>query len=929
MTYGGAGYESALRIMGEAGALESFNQARMQESARQQALEQQRMHRDMQQQRIELAKSADARAAEEHKAAKVLRAAEALEDEFGDTDYASSFGRAAGGGTGRRTTSRTKARTADDFGVPPVGAREAMQQMLEEGQALTAERVEAAAARRDALARQQAEELRLEGLQREATQQYTADPWSGGTPEDIGRSLALSDAIERGEPLSSGDQLRAVLGMPAAPAPGGESQLREALQPHVVQKGETLGRLAKEGGFTTEELVEANRSLLYPEGRARVYPEGAAGDKALLVGEDLIYEDETILVPGTTKGGPVDDTGETEEGRLVSIAESLGGTKAEISGIRKAIDAAKKDKPARLFNPFEKFGKPATYLPSIKTVSIAAQMAAGGDPSLFAQMIGRQPSPSEIRNLTGLVSDYQDFAGGVRTKATEITRSRRSKAMEAEDARDLADATKHANLARTLLKGHYPGASDEFLDYASDAIGAMQVSNPTAAKDYLSKYIGLTKAQQKGVVAGEKALRDKLSAAGLGFGVKDSQLISAIGSGRGRIATNLSKRFDVLKRISDAGLDQHLSKELDENGLRMLEFKPGTKDRVKEKAREKYAPLKQQLGDLLSLAAEERADLDRLRLQLDASWNSMTVEQVIYLNQLGLAGDPLTADEVDAFVAAQRKKGKSDERTRQGLVERGADPKMIEAAMSAAVAEGGAGEAAPEAAPGGGEGAPGPTKAVDAAERALAATKANLAAASTGGEEEIAAAGAGVHWATDPDAEAAAQEKLAKVRSDVDSREARLAVELRSKQTALGEANLFELVSGAEAAAKAALSGGSSARAQSALSRARAARAALVDYQKEQVGDSPVFPGEKGLGRAFRSGRMERSLIGDNVSVPKRIRNLDWYIAKLSQAEPNDVPAPPESGGAATPEGATVASASGVQEEDRGRGGRLVYKGWP
>ena len=235
------------------------------------------------------------------------------------------------------------------------------------------------------------------------------------------------------------------------------------------------------------------------------------GQKRVHKGETTYWLPEAIT-PLLEKGGPVDDTGgQAGVGSLAALNERLRTSRGKASDLRLSVRKLKRSKSgSALKNPFEEFGKPSTFMPSIQTVSYAVDMARGGRPGgtdLIAQMIGRVPYPSEIRKLNELVSDYQDFAGGVSAKRTEITRGRVKTAQDAADEQKFTQQRRFSAMTRDLLAGSIRGASPEFLDYASDNLGTLWGEYPEDAQKLLTKYVNMGEAERERFVEAQKLRR--------------------------------------------------------------------------------------------------------------------------------------------------------------------------------------------------------------------------------------------------------------------------------------------------------------------------------------------------------------------------------------------------------------------------------------
>jgi hypothetical protein len=304
------------------------------------------------------------------------------------------------------------------------------------------------------------------------------------------------------------------LGIPDRPIPFGERS--------GYYNPLTGGPVPKDPKNIVEDAGIAGRTRLWRADQLKSFSEDQilafGGQKRVHKGETTYWLPEA-LTPLLEKGGPVDDTGgQAGVGSLASLDERLRTSRGKASDLKLSIRKLKRSRAgSALKNPFEEFGKPSTFMPSIQTVSYAVDMARGGRPGgtdLIAQMIGRVPYPSEIRKLNELVSDYQDFAGGVSAKRTEITKGRVKTAQDALDEQKFTQQRRFSVMTRDLLSGSIRGASPEFLDYASDNLGTLWGEYPEDAQKLLTKYVNMGEAERKRFVDRQKAHRSKKGSGG-------------------------------------------------------------------------------------------------------------------------------------------------------------------------------------------------------------------------------------------------------------------------------------------------------------------------------------------------------------------------------------------------------------------------------
>ena len=428
-----------------------------------------------------------------------------------------------------------------------------------------------------------------------------------GSPELLAAVRAFSDRPE-------GERLAAE-----------KSQLEQALDPYVAKKGDYMHKIAREQDVGIDELLAANREMQYPGGVARrtKTPSGK-----VLSGKNLVYEGETVRIPGSEAGGPVDDTGGAAGvGSLAGIDEKLRESKSSEGQLRGAIRKLQKDKSGtRIKNPFEEFGKPASYMPSIQTVSYAASMAKDGDPSLLAQMIGRAPYPSEVKQLDALVSDYQDFAGGVSAKRTEVARTRLSEAQMAQQEKQQMNAMRFYEMSHDLLSGSMKNADPQYLQFAADNVAALWTDYPEDAQKMLTKYINMGEKEQDRFIAAEKERRKrrgggggsrsggkwKTGEAGVFGDMTTTSIRTALSAAEGNVLSWTKERASIRKRFGSqdplaGGIPLNLlSNEIDAlSGLRMIDG--NEVQRINDSGNEfEKAQLREAQSNWTALAAEAR-----------------------------------------------------------------------------------------------------------------------------------------------------------------------------------------------------------------------------------------------------------------------------------------------------------------------------------
>ena len=298
--------------------------------------------------------------------------------------------------------------------------------------------------------------------------------------------------------------------------PGGEGSASVPFdeRPAIYDPGERRP-VPRDPRYKTEDAGIAGETRQWRADQLKSFSEeqilAFGGQKRVHKGETTYWLPES-LTPLLEKGGPVDDTGgQAGVGSLAALNERLRTSRGKASDLRLSVRKLKRSKAgSALKNPFEEFGKPSTFMPSIQTVSYAVDMARGGRPGgtdLIAQMIGRVPYPSEIRRLNELVSDYQDFAGGVSAKRTEITRGRVKTAQDAADEQKFTQQRRFSAMTRDLLAGSIMDASPEFLDFASDNLGTLWGEYPEDAQKLLTKYVNMGEAERERFVEAQKLRR--------------------------------------------------------------------------------------------------------------------------------------------------------------------------------------------------------------------------------------------------------------------------------------------------------------------------------------------------------------------------------------------------------------------------------------
>ena len=328
----------------------------------------------------------------------------------------------------------------------------------------------------------------------------------------------------------------------------------------------TGGPVSKDPRTAPEDAGIAGRTRLWRADDLKGFSEDeivALGGKKQVKGSGVNKGEVTYWLPESatpilSKGGPVDDTGgQAGTGALAELNERLGKSQVKAGDLRRSIRKLQRSKAGySLKNPFEEFGKPSTFMPSIQTVSYAVDMARSGRPGgtdLIAQMIGREPYPSEIRRLNKLVSDYQDFAGGVSAKRTEITRGRVKDAQDAASAQALAQQRRFSSMTRGLLAGSIREADPEFLDFASDSLGTLWVDYPEDAQKLLAKYVSMGEKERDRFIAREKERRSKegSESGGPGFGnMKANQLFSLAQEANTDMETLRAQALNIQKSIT-------------------------------------------------------------------------------------------------------------------------------------------------------------------------------------------------------------------------------------------------------------------------------------------------------------------------------------------------------------------------------------------
>ena len=546
----GAGdYESALRMMGEANAIDAFAEGRERNIRMQGELQRQALQRQAAEQRED-----------EINRKQALESAGFTEEMLAS---ALSGGGGATGGGGRRRAS--SAGPALDYEAASL--QEALAADAAEAQAASTQRMRELDAAQMALAKQLPAQAALE---REVDAGAARQRLLSGTPSYTASRMEQAE-LERA-PLE--EALRSI-GRPISykeakflEAGGSPEALKEGAPTEALKEDAPIDplRLAiQRAGMSRGSEVDP-ASVGFPLAQA---PTGMPKDEGtILVGSDLLKDvsEEDVLSAGgrkvtdaagktgywlpaggeigLAKAGPVDDTAEGEgfrQGRLAFANKRLSEQTAKTNTLRSAVRRLKKKSGDQLVNPWERFGKPATFMPSIRATSFAVQRAKDGDPSLISQMIGRQLYPSELRDLESLTSNYQDFAGGVRAKATEITKSRKTAAQEAAEADELKEVTRFATLSRDLLKGANKGASEEYLDLASDEIALAWKNDPVTGRDFLNKHIAKNKSERDLFLKQEKARRDaenKGSVPGAGYyaSFNSRQLEDKIGTWQQKVA---------------------------------------------------------------------------------------------------------------------------------------------------------------------------------------------------------------------------------------------------------------------------------------------------------------------------------------------------------------------------------------------------------
>ena len=617
----GAGdYESALRMMGEANAIDAFAEGRERNIRMQGELQRQALQRQAAEQRQD-----------EINRKQALESAGFTEEMLAS---ALSGGGGATGGGGRRRASSTG--PALDYEAASL--QEALAADTAEAQAASTQRMRELDAAQMALAKQLPAQAALEGeVDAGAARQrllsgppsYTASrmeqaelertPLEGVAPTegDLSRqrlsNIASALSGPRGTRESGlspeeidrfarergirGDMLARGLAAPTQFASttmpfqrSGDPRLLSAIDAFEAQKAASVARpkdiseadwrnLQRQregysklpGGtpFKPGDEETSPKTRLYRKDELKAPREEliAAGAQAVT---NTLGQEEYWLPEGAeftlAKSGPVDDTAEGEgflQGRLASANKRLSEQTTKTNTLRSAVRRLKKKSGDQLVNPWERFGKPATFMPSIRATSFAVQRAKDGDPSLISQMIGRQLYPSELRDLERLTSNYQDFAGGVRAKATEITKSRKTAAQEAAEADELKEVTRFATLSRDLLKGANKGASEEYLDLASDEIALAWKNDPVTGRDFLNKHIAKNKSERALFLKQEKARRDaenKGSTPGAGYyaSFNSRQLEDKVVVWRNNVAKRRADEAKALASLDDvSSLNKH------------------------------------------------------------------------------------------------------------------------------------------------------------------------------------------------------------------------------------------------------------------------------------------------------------------------------------------------------------------------------------
>jgi hypothetical protein len=554
----GAGdYESALRMMGEANAIDAFAEGRERNIRMQGELQRQALQRQAAEQRED-----------EINRKQALESAGFTEEMLASA-LSGGGGGATGGGGRRRASS---AGPALDYEAASL--QEALAADTAEAQAASTQRMRELDAAQMALAKQLPAQAALEGeVDAGAARQrllsgppsYTASRMEQAelerTPlEEAVRSVGRPLSYDEGKWLKAG-------GSPEAPKEDAPiDPLRLAIQragrdrgPEVESQRKMHSGMPKDEGTIlvgSDLLKDVSEEDVLSAGGKKVTDAAGKTGYWLPAGGDV----------GLAKSGPVDDTAEGEgflQGRLASANKRLSEQTTKTNTLRSAVRRLKKKSGDQLVNPWERFGKPATFMPSIRATSFAVQRAKDGDPSLISQMIGRQLYPSELRDLESLTSNYQDFAGGVRAKATEITKSRKTAAQEAAEADELKEVTRFATLSRDLLKGANKGASEEYLDLASDEIALAWKNDPVTGRDFLNKHIAKNKSERALFLKQEKARRDaenKGSTPGAGYyaSFNSRQLEDKIVGWRNNVAKRRTDEANALASLDDvSSLNKH------------------------------------------------------------------------------------------------------------------------------------------------------------------------------------------------------------------------------------------------------------------------------------------------------------------------------------------------------------------------------------
>lgn len=187
---------------------------------------------------------------------------------------------------------------------------------------------------------------------------------------------------------------------------------------YTVKKGDTLGRISSSFGAPLSSVVAANQDVLAPGGKSRQIKRG---EKVLLEGQDLIYPGDKIRIPtgqGRETGGeagPIDPRPDSGQAKgVLAKVEETAKTDAEVRTELNKIQAKQPNLP---LNPFQKFGRPVDYLPSLKAVAFATLRAQQGDFTMLNQMAGRVVRNSELPTL---FSEYSNFVRGAKRNAKEV-----------------------------------------------------------------------------------------------------------------------------------------------------------------------------------------------------------------------------------------------------------------------------------------------------------------------------------------------------------------------------------------------------------------------------------------------------------------------------------------------------------------------------